>query len=163
MYIQRHIEKNIQNVAKTYGTIILTGPRKIGKTTLLQSITRDADTPIPYTTLDDPVLLQTVTDEPGIFFKNSPPPVVVDEIQHAPSLLWYMKTAMEKDDTKGQFYLSGSLQHKIRENAEEILNDKVGMLKLLGLSMREILTYHFMNPLFPRNLISKRELSSQSN
>ena len=52
-----------------FSTVLITGARQVGKTTLIKHIKSD----IPYLTLDDPVLLQNAVEEPDSFFKSTPP------------------------------------------------------------------------------------------
>ena len=52
MYIKRHAEATIQQLSKMFGAILVTGPRQVGKTTMLQAITKD----MGYVTLDDPII-----------------------------------------------------------------------------------------------------------
>ena len=82
MYIYRHAEKTVIDIAKMFGAVLVTGPRQVGKTTLLKRITEE----FAYVTLDDPIMLQSAREEAGTFFKNTPPPIFVDEIQYAPNL-----------------------------------------------------------------------------
>lgn len=134
MYIPRHIEQAFFTVEKMFGAILVTGARQVGKTTLIKNTKRD----IPYITLDDPIILQSAIDEPGTFFKVSPPPVFVDEIQYAPNLFPYIKMSLDEGKKKGQFYLSGSQQFRMMKNVTESLAGRLGILNLLGLSLREI-------------------------
>jgi len=133
-YIYRNIENTINKAVKMFPAIIVTGARQVGKTTLLKHITKD----IGYITLDDPILLQSAIEEPGSFFKISPPPVMVDEIQYAPNLFPYIKMIADETGEKGQFYLTGSQQFKMMKDVSESLAGRIGIVNLLGLSLREI-------------------------
>jgi predicted AAA+ superfamily ATPase len=133
-YIYRNIETTINKAAKMFPAVIITGARQVGKTTLLKHST----TGIQYITLDDPILLQSAIEEPGSFFKTTPPPVIVDEIQYAPNLFPYIKIIVDEMGEKGQFYLTGSQQFRMMKNVSESLAGRIGILNLLGLSLREI-------------------------
>jgi predicted AAA+ superfamily ATPase len=85
MYIIRHLEDTIKRLGGMFGAILVTGPRQVGKTTMLKTVTSG----IPYLTLDDPILMQAALEEASSFFKSTPPPVFVDEIQYAPNLFPY--------------------------------------------------------------------------
>jgi predicted AAA+ superfamily ATPase len=50
-YIKRDVEKTIQNAAKYYSAIIVTGPRQVGKTTMLWDIAKAEMTERRYVTL----------------------------------------------------------------------------------------------------------------
>jgi predicted AAA+ superfamily ATPase len=62
---------------------------------------------------------------------------MVDEIQYAPNLLPYIKMALDKSKQKGQFYLTGSQQFEMMKNVTESLAGRIGILMLLGFSLRE--------------------------
>ena len=145
MYIKRHLEDAVNKVAKMFGAVMVTGPRQVGKTTLLKTVTEG----VTYVTLDDPIMLQSAVEEAGTFFKNSPPPVFVDEIQYAPNLFPYIKIIIDRDKKKGQFFLSGSQQFKMMKNVSESLAGRIGILNLLGLSLREINGIDFKMPFLP--------------
>ncbi|MCL2321748.1 MAG: ATP-binding protein [Oscillospiraceae bacterium] len=145
MYINRHIEDTIKRISKMFGSIIVTGPRQVGKTTVLKKITED----MTYVTLDDPFVLQSAILEPGTFFKNMPPPIFIDEIQYAPNLFRFIKMFIDKENKKGQFFLSGSQQFQMMKNVSESLAGRIGILNLLGISLRELENIDFNKPFMP--------------
>ena len=145
MYIQRHMEETVRKISRMFGTVLVTGARQVGKTTLLKRVTAN----MAYITLDDPIILQAAIEEGGTFFKNTPPPVFEDEIQYAPNLLPYIKMIVDKEKKKGQFFLSGSQQFKMMKNVSESLAGRIGILNLLGLSLREINAVSFNKPFLP--------------
>ena len=104
MYVNRHLEVVLQKASKMFGAVLVTGPRQVGKTTLLRKFSQDA----AYVTLDDPMQLHAAIEEPATFFKDNEPPVFVDEIQYAPNLFPYIKMQVDAKQGKGLFYLSGS-------------------------------------------------------
>lgn len=73
--------------------LIVTGPRQVGKTTLLKHI---AEQGRGYVTLDDPLLRQLAVDEPALFLERFEVPVIIDEIQYAPELLPYIKMRVDR-------------------------------------------------------------------
>lgn len=145
MYIKRHMESAVAKIEKMFGTLLVTGSRQVGKTTLLKKIKPD----IAYITLDDPIMLSSAIEEPGTFFRATPPPVIVDEIQYAPNLFPYIKRISDSDGKKGQFFLSGSQQFRMMENVSESLAGRIGILNLMGLSLREIHEIDFNQPFRP--------------
>ena len=130
-YIKRNAETTIKRAAKMFPAIMITGARQVGKTTLVRHLARD----IPYFTLDDPVLLQSAIEEAGSFFKSTPPPVIVDEIQYAPNLFSYIKMIAAESGKRGLFYLQ---EFKMMKNVSESLAGRIGIINLPGLSLREI-------------------------
>ena len=83
------------------------------------------------------------------FFRATPPPVFLDEIQYAPGLFPYMKMLLDASQQKGQFFLSGSQQFHMLKNVSESLAGRVGLLQLHGLSLREIHGVSFRQPSLP--------------
>ncbi|MFA7672977.1 MAG: ATP-binding protein [Clostridia bacterium] len=145
MYINRHIEETVRNISKMFGAVLITGPRQAGKTTLLKKVAKN----IAYITLDDPIMLQSAREEAGTFFKDTPPPLFVDEIQYAPNLFPYIKMIIDSEHKKGQFYLSGSQRFVMMKNVTESLAGRLGLIELLGLSLREITGVEFNEPFIP--------------
>lgn len=145
MYINRHAEESVLKLSEMFGAVLVTGPRQVGKTTMLKKIANRAD----YVTLDDPLLLVAATEQSGTFFKDNPPPVFVDEIQYAPKLFPQMKIIIDREQKKGQFFLSGSQQFQLMENVSESLAGRLGLLTLLGLSIREKQGIAFSEPFIP--------------
>lgn len=134
MYIKRHLEKTLAKAEAMFGAVLVAGSRQVGKTTLLRNVKPD----LPYITLDDPIMLTSARTEPGTFFKASPPPLVLDEIQHAPELFPQIKMLIDSQGQKGQFFLSGSQQYQMMKNVSESLVGRIGILNLYGLSLREL-------------------------
>jgi predicted AAA+ superfamily ATPase len=157
-YIARHVEITINQLAGMFSSILVTGARQVGKTTLLKHLHSD----IPYVTLDDPILLQSALEEPGSFFKTTPPPLMVDEIQYAPNLFTYIKIIADESEKKGQFFLTGSQQFRMMKNVSQSLAGRIGIVNLLGLSLREITGDSFQETFVPTDIyFEKRKKTVQ--
>jgi len=145
MYLARHAEETIRALSRMFGAVLVSGPRQAGKTTLLQHVASHAN----YLSLDDPILLLAAREQGGTFFKDNPPPVFIDEIQYAPNLFPHIKILLDRERKKGQFFLSGSQQFRMMKNVSESLAGRLGLLTLLGLSMREKQEIAFSCPFLP--------------
>lgn len=145
MYIKRHAEKTVQQLSKMFGAVLVAGPRQVGKTTMLEQITAGMN----YVTLDDPIIRATVDELGTTFFKDNPPPVFVDEIQKAPALFEQIKLILDREKKKGQFYMCGSQQFKMMKGVSESLAGRIGLITLLGFSLRELYGVDFDTPFIP--------------
>ena len=145
MYIKRHAEKTVEQLSKMFGAVLVAGPRQVGKTTMLDKLTGD----INKVTLDDPIIRASAEEESGTFFKDNPPPVFVDEIQKAPTLFEQIKIYLDRDRKKGQFFMCGSHQFKMMKGVSESLAGRIGLVTLLGLSLREVSDVDFLVPFIP--------------
>ena len=145
MYITRHAESAVQKLSGMFGAVLVTGPRQVGKTTMLKEITAD----MKYATMDDMVLLTSAREQSGTFFKDYPPPVFIDEVQKAPELFPQIKMILDRDRKKGQFFMSGSQQFQMMKNVSESLAGRIGLVTLLGFSLREQHRIRFDEPFLP--------------
>jgi predicted AAA+ superfamily ATPase len=93
---------------------------------------------INYIALNNPLVRQSVKDNPSLFFEANKPPVIVDEIQKAAELFDYIKDIVDDSKAKGQFYLTGSQSLKLMKNVSDSLAGRAGIIKMLGLSLREL-------------------------
>jgi len=134
VYIKRHIEDTINRVSNMYSALIVTGPRQVGKTTVLKHICKD----IQYITLDDPGVMQYAKKENGLFFKTYVPSVVLDEVQYSPELFLYIKMIADETKRKRLFFMTGSQAFHLMKNVTESLAGRIGILQMLGMSLREI-------------------------
>lgn len=89
-------------------------------------------------TLDDPDIRYLANEDPAFFMQRFTPPVLIDEIQYAPSLLPYIKIAVDAAKRNGDFWLTGSQAFEMMKNVRESLAGRVGIVTLLGLSTSEI-------------------------
>ena len=147
MYYDRHLEHVVKRISKRKPALVMTGARQVGKSTMLREMHRD----INYVTLNRPLIRESAKESPSLFFEENNPPVIVDEIQKAAELFDYIKDIVDMDDEKkkGQFYLTGSQSMKLMKNVSESLAGRAGVIKMLGLSMRELSQTSFRNPFIP--------------
>ncbi|MEA1938909.1 MAG: ATP-binding protein [Pseudomonadota bacterium] len=135
MYIERTMEQTIRQAAAQFPVLLVTGARQVGKTTLLAHL---AGTERAYVTLDDPLVCEMAVLDPAQFMQRYPYPVLIDEVQYAPGLLPYIKMAVDRDRKPGAFWLTGSQQFHLMKGVSESLAGRVAVLRLAGLTRREI-------------------------
>ncbi|MBO5608319.1 MAG: ATP-binding protein [Treponema sp.] len=144
-YIKRHIEEALRKMLSQFKVTLVTGPRQVGKTTLLKNELKDFE----YVTLDDMTELEIARTDPAIFFKNHSLPLIIDEVQYAPELFRYIKLLVDKSDAKGQICLTGSQTYSLMQNVSESLAGRIGILELQGLSLRETHQIDFFKNFVP--------------
>ncbi len=138
MYIKRAIEETIAKVAGMFPVLFVTGPRQVGKTTLLKQL---AEAGRKYVTLDDPDVRYLAKHDPALFMQRYTPPVFIDKIQYATELLPYIKMSVDESGRKGDFWITGSQVFRLMKNVSESLAGRAGIVHLLGLSDAEIYGY----------------------
>ena len=153
MYINRAMEETVLRTSSTFPVLLLTGPRQVGKTTLLKHL---AGPERKYVTLDDPDARYLAKKDPALFMQRYTPPVFIDEIQYAPELFPYIKMAVDQSGNKGDYWITGSQVFVMMKGVSESLAGRVGIIRLLGLSDAEI--YGFASQPFtadPQRLMTR--------
>lgn len=135
-YIKRSLENVINEVTKEYPVVLVTGPRQVGKTTMLQKLMAGTDR--GYVTLDDLNERNIAKTDPELFLQLHKPPVLIDEVQYAPELFTYIKMYVDKKHEPGAFWLTGSQMFKLMGGVQESLAGRVAVLSLTSLSQTEI-------------------------
>ncbi len=135
MYIKRHLETVVSKMSLAFPVILVTGPRQVGKTTLLRKIAAENRA---YVTLDNPLIRDLARTDPELFLQRYQSPVLIDEIQYAPELLPYIKMLVDEKKQKGDFWLTGSQMFHMMKNVSESLAGRVGVIHMLGLATSEI-------------------------
>ena len=134
-YIKRDLEDKIIALSKEYACSLITGPRQVGKTTILKQL---MDNNREYVTLDNLEDRQLAKNEPATFFALHDTPIFIDEVQYAPELFSYIKIAVDNGAAPGSFWLTGSQAFKMMELAQESLAGRVAILHMPTLSQHEI-------------------------
>ena len=135
-YIKRDMEKVVLELSSQYPVILLTGPRQVGKTTMLKKLM--LGTAREYVSLDDLNVRALAASDPEMFFQLHKPPLMIDEVQHAPELFIYIKKLVDDNGNPGDFWLSGSQIFKLMKGVQESLVGRVAVLNLTSLSQNEI-------------------------
>ena len=100
-YISRHAEKTVRTLSGMFGSVLVTGARQVGKTTMLQHLYPEIRT----MTFDDAATLAAAANTPELFFSYNPPPLFLDEVQKAPDLFTEMKQIIDESGKKRSFLL----------------------------------------------------------
>lgn len=135
MIIKRKIEEAVKNVSATFPVLLLTGPRQVGKTTLLEGLIEPERKRV---TLDSMTARALAKSDPELFLQRYSPPVMIDEIQYAPELLPYIKIMVDERRQCGDFWLTGSQMFRMMRDVSETLAGRAGIIPMQGLSNSEL-------------------------
>ena len=135
-YIKRSLEKVVLQVSKEYPVVLISGPRQVGKTTMLKKLMEGTDR--NYVSLDDLQERALAKNDPEMFLQLHKPPVLIDEVQYAPELFSMIKLIVDKEHRKGDFWLTGSQIFDLMKGVQESLAGRVAVLSLSSLSQTEI-------------------------
>lgn len=133
-FINRTLSSVVLRASRSFKCVLLTGPRQVGKTTLLRALAEKTRREV---TLDDPAARALARRDPKLFLATYPPPVLIDEVQYAPELFPFIKMRVDQEDEPGQYWLTGSQPFALMKNVSESLAGRVAILQLQGLSEAE--------------------------
>lgn len=75
-YIHRSIEECLNKAANTFKAVLVTGPRQVGKLTVLKKAFPERK----YVSLDNPFLEEQANQNGSMFMMLNQPPVTFDEV-----------------------------------------------------------------------------------
>lgn len=133
-HIRRTIEKEVLQAARAFPSLLVTGPRRAGKTTLLKKLFPKAT----YYLLEDPMLIMRIREDPHAFLENVTTPAIFDEIQNVPELFNYIKAAIDNEpQQKGRWLITGSQEAPLMKGVSESMAGRVAVFQLLPFSHEE--------------------------
>lgn len=142
--IERHISTSIKDTIEHFPITLLTGPRQVGKSTLLYH--QFLKLGYSYISLDDTLELAMAKSDPRTFLEMHPAPLIIDEAQKAKELFLELERVVNQSrlekgnkESNGMYILSGSQKSKLLDEAEESLSGRVGILSMSNLSINEII------------------------
>ena len=141
-YIKRDMEDIVSNLTKEYSCILITGPRQVGKSTMLEHIDNSRN----KVTLDDLQERNLARTDPEMFLKIHKTPILIDEVQYAPELFSYIKIAIDNGAKPGSFWLTGSQSYNLMKLAQESLAGRIAILNLSSLSQHELFANTKLQP-----------------
>ena len=133
-YIRRHLEGQVQNAVKGFPALVLTGPRRAGKTWLLQHLFPKAS----YFLLEDPDIVARLRSDPQGFLDAVKTPAILDEVQTVPEGFAFVRSRLDRQPRRtGQWLLTGSQEAPLMRGVSESMAGRAAVLQLLPLSCRE--------------------------
>ena len=148
-YITRKLENIIREASRQFPALVVTGPRRAGKTTLLRRLFPKAQ----YVLLEDPDIQGRIRSDPRTFLEELRPPVVFDEIQNVPELLNYVRTLVDAAPRRmGQWLFTGSQEAPLMQGITESMAGRAAILQLLPFSVSETPKVNMLHGGFPEVL-----------
>ncbi|OGL14570.1 MAG: hypothetical protein A3K12_01435 [Candidatus Rokubacteria bacterium RIFCSPLOWO2_12_FULL_71_19] len=148
-FIPRLLGEEIRRAARHFPALIVTGPRRAGKTTLLRRLFPGAT----YRLLEDPDVVARIRSDPRAFMEELRPPAILDEIQNTPEVLGYVRTRIDAAPRRaGQWILTGSQDAPLMQRVTESLAGRAAVFQLLPLSTRETNKVSLLRGGFPEVL-----------
>ncbi|PIV00069.1 MAG: hypothetical protein CO013_00150 [Syntrophobacterales bacterium CG_4_8_14_3_um_filter_58_8] len=135
MWIPRHSENLLRRMAGQFPAVIVTGARQTGKTSILRRMYPQAS----FLSLDLPANAEAALTAPDQLLEQYPEPVIIDEIQYAPSLLRHLKYRIDRNRFPGRYFLTGSQAFQLMQGVSESLAGRCAVLSLNTLSRAELL------------------------
>ena len=155
MYLKRTAEKLFLSASKSFPSIVVYGPRRVGKSTMILNM---LDPSINQVSLDDQDTLAFALNKPVQFINSYPTPLFIDEIQKAPKLFDVIKMKIDKqnfidmkEDRKSSlmYVLSGSNQFELRNKIYDSLTGRIYPMRLHSFSYQEKMNVDEFKPFYP--------------
>jgi len=148
-YVARKLAAVLMGAARHFPAVVVTGPRRAGKTTLLRHLFREAQ----YVLLEDPDIQGRVRSDPRSFIEGLHPPVIFGEIQNTPELLNYVRTLIDQSPRRmGQWLFTGSQEAPLMRGITESMAGRAAILQLLPFSLLETERVTLLHGGFPEVL-----------
>jgi len=159
--IKRYLEEDILFAMSYMPVVSIAGARQVGKSTLAQLI---SGSNMSYVSLDDSSQLDAALNDPIGFFDSKTLPLIVDEIQRAPSLFRTIKMIVDEHKTAGQILLTGSANILSLPKLSDSLAGRMKVVELYPLSQFELNRCHstFLQRAFSNKPIFDFEQKSQA-
>jgi len=147
MYIKRNIEKEIDKISEQFTCITIYGSRQVGKSTMVKHFFGEN---VKCVTFDDLSIRNYAINDPKGFLDYYSTPLIIDEIQKAPSIFEQIKIRIDQEKMKqlkseGKpkllYILTGSNQFELRQEVIESLAGRTAILNMSSLSFSEIYNY----------------------
>ena len=133
-HVPRKLESSVITAAKNFPAVVLTGPRRTGKTWLLKHLFPKGS----YHLFEDPDVIARFRSDPQGFLDGLRLPAILDEIQNTPEVFDHIRSRIDRDPRRvGRWFLTGSQESGLMANVTESMAGRAAVMQLLPLSAAE--------------------------
>lgn len=155
-YLHRALEPSVVSAARNFPAVVLTGPRRAGKTWLLRRLFASAS----YYLFEDPDVVVRFRHDPQGFLDGVRPPAILDEIQNVPEVFNYVRSRIDRTPRRtGRWFLTGSQEAGLMGNVAESMAGRAAVLQLWPMSARETPKVSVLRGGYPEVLARPRAAS----
>ncbi|MFH0908705.1 MAG: ATP-binding protein [bacterium] len=152
-YVHRSLEPTLRMALRDFPAVVLTGPRRAGKTFLLRHVLPKAD----YRLFEDPDVIARFRADPRSFLDAIRPPAILDEVQNVPEVFRYVRARIDQHPRrKGQWLLTGSQELGLMRGVSESMAGRAAVLQLWPMSVRETTKVNLRSGGYPEVLARPR-------
>ncbi len=152
-FVHRELATQIKEASKSFPAVVLTGPRRSGKTHLLRQMMPEAS----YHLLEDPDTVARYRADPKGFLDGVKLPVILDEIQNVPDMFNYIRARIDmKGKKRAEWFITGSQEAPLMQNVTESMAGRAAIFQLLPLSSRESAKVSLLHGGFPEVLAAPK-------
>jgi predicted AAA+ superfamily ATPase len=133
--IRRDISPKLNELAKGFPVLSLTGPRQSGKTTLVREVFPD----YTYLNLENLDVMAAAKEDPRRFLgAHQEKGAIIDEAQRCPELFSYLQGIVDESGLMGRYVLTGSQNFLLLEKITQSLAGRTAILHLLPFASTEL-------------------------
>lgn len=103
-YVTRRLEEQLHRARRSFAAVVLTGPRRAGKTMLLRRSLPRAG----YCLFEDPDVVARFRADPQGFLDALPSPAILDEVQYVPEVFRYVRARIDAEPRRTGRWFPGA-------------------------------------------------------
>jgi uncharacterized protein len=133
-YVPRDLGAVLAAAAKAFPAVVVTGPRRGGKTTLLRRLFPAAS----YYLLEDPDLVARLRADPHGFLDAAETPAILDEVQNVPEVFALVRARIDRSRGRAlRWILTGSQEAPLMQRVTESMAGRAAVVQLWPLGFHE--------------------------
>lgn len=142
--VARQLSAKVLFALQNHPVVFLNGPRQVGKSTLVQALSKGAF-PAEYLTFDNPTQMAAASGSPESFLRARRGAMIIDEVQIVPDIFRALKLVVDdirlkdKQNSNGRFLLTGSANIMALPTLADALVGRMSVKTLYPFSGCEVL------------------------